>query len=98
MAGATRWIRPRDDALVWETIGEANFVYHPASGQTHYLNQLGAWLLTALESRAHTAAELIAALLAAHAAEPSAELDDAVAGTLRVLHGLGLILTQPETP
>ena len=65
MSGARRWVRPPGDDLVWRSWGEANFVYHVASGQTHFLNALGAWILRDLGPAPASRDEVCARLTAA---------------------------------
>lgn len=87
----SRWIRSPDDNLVWEIIGQASFVYHPASGQTHYLNELGAWILNHLGVVPLSPEEICADLVASFDSESTPELSASVHSTVRVLAGLGLL-------
>lgn len=87
-----RWARPPADELVWETFGEANFVYHVASGQTHFLNELGAWILRCIERNARTTDEICDDIVTSFDAEASPELVESVQATIQVLAGLGLIV------
>lgn len=86
-----RYRQEPGSGLAWETFGEASFVYHPASGQTHFLNELAAWILRHVDATPASAADVSRALVSNYAAESSAALETAVEQTLESLCGLGLL-------
>jgi len=92
MPQVLRWASPPHNELLWETFGQANFIYHAASGQTHYLNELGAWILRYISLTPSSSDEIRNALLEAFAAEDSSELTESVDATVRMLAGLGLVV------
>lgn len=53
---------PSDSDLSWRKWGRAGVVYHPLSGETHYLNLHSMVALELLEGGAYSADELAAAV------------------------------------
>lgn len=62
-----------------------------ASGQTHFLNELAAWILRQVGETPESEDMISRRLAAAFGGEVSSELLEAVAATLRVLEHLGLL-------
>lgn len=90
------WRAAPDSApLRWKRWGEACFAYHPASGQTHFLNELAAWILAYLADSTASSVEVAAAIATAHDGARTSELDVAVEATLKTLAGLGLVERVP---
>jgi PqqD family protein of HPr-rel-A system len=52
------WRLPPNANFNWTQCGEEHIVFHPASGETHYLNDLSALTLRFLEDGPSTAAGL----------------------------------------
>ena len=85
------YCRSQDDPLDWESWDSTHLVFQHRSGQTHFLNELGAWLLRRIEHGPRTESELVDELVAEHEAEQTQELVQSVRQTLTVLDQLGLI-------
>ena len=96
-AAAPRWLRPPGEELVWETIGQANFIYHEASGQTHFLNELAAWILNRIGASPQSCDDIRDALLTSFGGESSAELVASIEATVQVLAGFGLIVKASQS-
>jgi PqqD family protein of HPr-rel-A system len=77
--------------LCWHRWGEAHFVFDPASGQTHFLNELGAQSIRILADTALTAEGLYAHFLAQYSIEDDRVLLDSIRATLKQLDDLGLV-------
>ena len=90
-------MRPADDRLIWRQWGEAHFVFHPASGQTHFLNELAAFAVRAIACAPKSTAEIYTAMLAAYALDDAPDLREALRDILVNLDHLGLVegLTGP---
>ena len=52
------WRVPEDWRLEWRHWGALHVVYNPASGDTHLLNAIPAYVLRSLETKARTIEEL----------------------------------------
>ena len=52
------WRLPPDSEFNWTQCGDEHIVFHPASGETHYLNDLSALTLRVLEAEPATTADL----------------------------------------
>lgn len=94
-AGARRWSARHEPPLLRHRWGDALFVYHPASGQTHYLNELGAEVLDLVASEPLALPELYARLLARHAIDDDPELREVLTGLLPLLDHLGIVSAVP---
>ena len=55
---APLWRLPPDSEFNWTQCGDEHIVFHPASGETHYLNDLSALTLRFLEAEPATIADL----------------------------------------
>ena len=92
MSDPQRWTRQTGDRLAWRHWGEAYFVFHPASGQTHFLNELAAFAVRLLEQGPpQSTAEIYTATRLAYALEDEPDLRDALAEILVNLDHLGLV-------
>ena len=82
---------------MWRRWGEAHFVFHPASGQTHFLNEIAAAILHALELGPVTAADLQSLVTTRFEIqiEDFATLQESIAETLGSLDRLGLVSQTP---
>ena len=89
------WTRLADDRLIWRQWGEAHFVFHPASGQTHFLNEIAAFAVQRLAEGPASTADLCAATCDAYDVEDGPDLRDAIAHTLLNLDLLGLVQRIP---
>lgn len=94
-AGARRWAARHEPPLLCYRFGDALFVYHPASGQTHYLNELGAEVLDLVSAAPSTLPELYGRLLARHAIDDDPELHEVLTGLLPLLEHLGIVSALP---
>lgn len=82
--------------LYWETWENQWSCYQPASGETHFLNPLGAAILTHLESAPGTLNDLCERLAEDFDVAPADNLRAQVASTLARFDELGLIRRQPH--
>lgn len=94
-AADARWSARHEPPLLHHRWGDALFVYHPASGQTHYLNALGAEVLELVASEPLALSELYTRLLARHAIDDDPELREVLTGLLPLLAHLGIVSTVP---
>ena len=75
MSDPQRWTRQTCDRLAWHHWGEAYFVFHPASGQTHFLNELAAFAVRLLEQGPpQSTAEIYTATRLAYGLEDAPDL------------------------
>jgi PqqD family protein of HPr-rel-A system len=91
MSDSDLWTRQADDRLTWRNWGEAFFVFHPASGQTHFLNEIAAFAVRRLADGPLSTAQICAATCDAYEIEDGPDLRDAIAETLVSLDMLGLV-------
>jgi PqqD family protein of HPr-rel-A system len=94
-AVAPRWSARHDPPLLRHCWGDALFVYHPASGQTHYLNALGADVLDLVEAAPLALPELYASLLARHAIDDDPALHEVLTELMPLLVHLGIVTALP---
>ena len=84
------WRVPEDWRLEWRQWGGLHVVYNPASGDTHLLNAIPAYVLRSLETKARTIEELKAL-----ASNLNQTTDDALSSDIEALvtelDDLGLI-------
>ena len=79
-------------SLCWHRWGEAHFVFDPASGQTHFINELANQIIKFLSGAALTADSLYSNLLETYFVDDDPVLLDAIRATLKQLDDLGLIV------
>lgn len=75
-------------ACSWES---AHFAFHPASGQTHFLNDTCVDILALLADEALDAQTIYSRLLVAAASDEDADFKSGVVGVIQLLDQLGLI-------
>jgi PqqD family protein of HPr-rel-A system len=80
---------PEDCRLEWREWGAFHVVFNPASGDTHLLNALAAFVLTTLERKAATLEEL--ERLVSDSGAPAGDVEALV----RELDELGLVAPAP---
>jgi PqqD family protein of HPr-rel-A system len=88
-----KWIVPKDWRLEWRQWESFHVVFNPASGDTHLLNAIPAFVLRSLETEARSVEELKALVsrLPEHPSDPS-DIDELVSE----LDELGLIAAAPS--
>ncbi len=86
------WRVPKDWRLEWRQWGSFHIVFNPASGDTHLLNVISAFVLRSLENEARSVEELKALVsrLPERPGDP-ADIDDLVSE----LDELGLVAAAP---
>lgn len=90
------WMVPKDWRLEWRQWGELHVVYNPASGDTHLLNGVSAFVLTSLEKKAATTDELGNRLSKWLGRRPDDGLSSDIEALVSELDELGLIATAPS--
>ncbi len=71
--------------------GEAHFVYHPESGQTHFVNQSCAEVLALIQQRPCTTEEIYAKMLTTHGIDEDSTLRESVESIVELLVRLGVL-------
>jgi PqqD family protein of HPr-rel-A system len=85
------WTRDRQDELHWRRWGQVCFVYHTASGQTHFLNELGARILEVIDEAPRSVDEIVDLLTSRYEIERDQALHDSVRNVVQTMDKLGLI-------
>lgn len=85
------WMVPKEWRLEWRQWGGLHVVFNPASGDTHLLNAVAAFVLRSLETRASTTEELRALVSAWRGGPPDDSLSRDVEALVSELDELGLI-------
>lgn len=92
-----RWIVPEDWRLEWRQWGSYHVVFNPASGDTHLLNTLPAFVLKSLETKAATLEELEGALASnLQDGTPDDRLSRNIEALVLELDELGLVAPAPS--
>ncbi len=92
-----RWRVPEDWRLEWRQWGSFHVVFNPASGDTHLLNALPAFVLKSLETKAATLQELEAALASnLQDGTPADRLSSEIEALVLELEELGLVAPAPS--
>jgi PqqD family protein of HPr-rel-A system len=86
-----RWRLCGDLPLCWRFWDDEFVVYHPASGNTHWLNVAAAEVLKLLESAPASTSQMVTQLTAAFEAPADQQLWDHVERLCAELDQLGLI-------
>ena len=90
-----RWTVDCTPPLGHHQWGDAHFVFHPASGQTHYLNQACAEIIAFLVEAPVGAEAIFQHLLAHQTIDDEPELREAIGRVIALLEQLGVISSQP---
>ncbi len=77
--------------LHWRSWGEGYVLFNEGSGQTHFLNELGAAVLRLVWDSTSDVDSLCEQLCSEYGLAVDAELESSVAGVLEDLNELGLI-------
>lgn len=86
-----------DPSLVQVQWAGERILYHPASGETHFLNAVGAQILDRLTEAPASAAVLVQCLAdTGQAAESPSALYDQISSILARLDELGIVVVQME--
>ena len=85
------WRAKSPEELCWHQWGEAHFVFDPRSGQTHFLNELGAKILRLLTGPPLTGNSIYTNILKIYSVDNDSALMDAIRETLGQLDDLGLV-------
>lgn len=85
------WCARSPGDLGWHQWGEAHFAFDPASGQTHFLNELAAETIKLLSAEKLSAEKLYTRLIQLYAVDEDAALLTSLQTTLAQLDELGLI-------
>jgi len=85
------WRVPENWRLEWRQWGGLHVVYNPASGDTHLLNALPAYVLRSLETKASSIEELEALVSSSHDRPPDEALSSDIEALISELDELGLI-------
>ena len=88
---ARAWRTREPSDLRWHNWDQAHFVFDPASGQTHFLNELGAFIVDLLSNSTLTIDEIRSAIQDHLDTEYDPLLVDALHDTVGELDNLGLI-------
>ncbi len=86
------WAAPRYPEFVFHHWESASFVFDPASGRTHYLNEAAAEILEKVAEEPRSTAALLEAMIAEHPIDDPDAFRDAGRRLLTLLDQLGLIL------
>ncbi len=89
------WRLQSNRSLRWENWGDQSSLYQVASGETHFLNPLGAAILMQLESSPASLKDLCERLSMEFDVAPDAALRTQIAASLTRFDELGLIQRQP---
>ena len=81
--------------MVYHQWGEGHFVFHPASGQTHYLNQACVDVLSLLAEQPCNNETIYQQLLERYSIDEDAELREAIARVIALLEQLGVVSSKP---
>jgi PqqD family protein of HPr-rel-A system len=90
-----RWAIECSSQLIYQQWGDAHFVFHPASGQTHYLNQSCVDVLELLAEKPLSNKALYQQLLERYSIDEDAELREAIARVMPLLEQLGVVASKP---
>ncbi len=85
------WAAPRYSEFVFRHWQGASFVFDPASGRTHYLNEAAAEILDKVAEEPRSTAALLEAMVAEHPIDDPEAFRDAGRRLLTLLDQLGLI-------
>lgn len=75
--------------------GEAHFVFHPESGQTHFVNESCAEVLAVVQQHPSTVPEIHAKLLARYGIDEDEELLASIGSIVELLERLGVLAAVP---
>ncbi len=75
--------------------GEAHFIYHQESGQTHFVNQSCIDILTLVTGKSLSTQEIYERLLVRHGIDEDPELKEAIEGVTALLEQLGVLSSLP---
>ena len=90
-----RWTVDCTPPLGHHQWGDAHFVFHPASGQTHYLNQAFAEIIAFLVEAPVGVEAIFQRLLERHTIDDEPGLREAIERVIALLEQLGVISSQP---
>ena len=90
-----RWTVDCTPPLGHHQWGSAHFVFHPASGQTHYLNQACAEIIAFLVEEPVGVEAIFQRLSEHHTNDDEPELREAIGRVIALLEQLGVISSQP---
>lgn len=89
--GETRWFRIPQQELVWRVLGTSVLAFQPASGRTHFFNELAAKILASVTAQPLGLKEICAELCAEFGGESTLELEQAALQTLKVFEHHGIV-------
>ena len=85
------WRLPPESKFNWTQCGDEHIVFHPASGETHYLNDLSALTLRFLEAKPATIADLSSRIADFLGADTSRDMEQQLASLLARFDQLGVV-------
>ncbi len=88
---APLWRLPPNSDFNWTQCGDEHIVFHPASGETHYLNDLSALTLRFLEAEPATTAGLYSRIADFLGTDTSKELEQQLDYLLARFDQLGVV-------
>jgi PqqD family protein of HPr-rel-A system len=77
--------------LRWKEWNSTHFLFHPPSGQTHFLNQTARDIIYTLNAGPKSSRDVCMALRKQYETAEDKTLDDAIAYVLEMLDNLGVI-------